>query len=253
MLDQTFDLFDKLGASDEQLDFPVIYASALRGYASPDETATSGDMTPLVRGHHELSARRPTWTRTGRFRCRSVPWTTRVISVAIGIGRIARGRIRRNNAAVKVIDLDGKVRNERMVQLMGFLGLDRVEIQEAEAGDIIAFAGAGNPQISDTVCDPRQVEALPPLTVDEPTISMSFETNNSPFCGKDGKFVTSRQIRERLMREASHNVALRVEDTEEPERFLVSGRGELHLAISAGNHAARRLRDGGFAPAGDLS
>ncbi|MET0660999.1 MAG: EF-Tu/IF-2/RF-3 family GTPase, partial [Steroidobacteraceae bacterium] len=149
---------------------------------------------------------------------------------AIGIGRIKRGRIRRN-MPVAVIDRDGKVRNERVMQVLGFLGLDRVEVDEASAGDIVAFAGIEHPQISDTLCDPANVEALPTLVVDEPTISMTFEVNTSPFCGREGKFVTSRQIRERLLREAMTNVALRVEETDDPDKFKVYGRGELHLGV----------------------
>ena len=149
---------------------------------------------------------------------------------AIGIGRIARGRIMRNSS-VAVIDHEGQVRRERVLQVFGFLGLHRIEVAEAQAGDIVAFTGISAPRISDTLCDPEHVEALPSLSVDEPTISMTFETNSSPFAGQDGKFLTSRQVRERLYREVLHNVALRVEDTEDPEKFRVSGRGELHLSI----------------------
>ena len=149
---------------------------------------------------------------------------------AIGIGRIKRGKIRRNSPVV-VVDREGKVRNERIMQVLGFLGLDRVEVDEASAGDIVAFAGIEYPEISDTICDPTTPEALPPLVVDEPTISMTFEVNNSPFCGREGKYVTSRQIRERLLREVMHNVALRVEETDDPDKFRVYGRGELHLGV----------------------
>jgi GTP-binding protein len=149
---------------------------------------------------------------------------------AIGIGRIKRGRLKRNSA-VAVVDRDGKVRNERIIQVLGFFGLDRIEVDEATAGDIVAFAGIERPEISDTICDPQAPEALPALVVDEPTINMTFEVNTSPFCGKDGKYVTSRQIRERLMREIMHNVALRVEETEDPDKFRVYGRGELHLGV----------------------
>jgi GTP-binding protein len=149
---------------------------------------------------------------------------------AIGIGRIKRGRIRRNSA-VSIVDRDGNVRNERVIQVMGFLGLERVEVEEASAGDIVAFAGIEYPEISDTICDPSTPEALPALIVDEPTISMTFEVNTSPFCGREGKYVTSRQIRERLLREVLHNVALRVEETEDPDKFRVFGRGELHLGV----------------------
>jgi len=149
---------------------------------------------------------------------------------AIGIGRITRGTLRRN-MPVTVIDRDGNLREERILQVLGFHGLERAEVEEASAGDIIAFSGIPEPRISDTVCDPEHVEALPALIVDEPTISMTFETNTSPLSGKDGKYVTSRQLRERLAREALHNVALRVEETDSPDRFKISGRGELHLSI----------------------
>src|SRR5690606_29176215 len=149
---------------------------------------------------------------------------------AIGIGRIKRGKIRRNSA-VAVVDRDGNVRSERIIQVLGFLGLERVEVEEASAGDIVAFAGIERPQISDTICDPARPEGLPALVVDEPTISMTFEVNTSPFCGREGKYVTSRQIRERLLREAMHNVALRIEDTDDPDKFRVYGRGELHLGV----------------------
>jgi GTP-binding protein len=149
---------------------------------------------------------------------------------AIAIGRIKRGQLRRGGA-VTVVGADGKTRNERIIQVLGFMGLDRVEVNEASAGDIVAFAGIEHPKISDTICDPAAPEALPALVVDEPTISMTFEVNTSPFCGREGKFVTSRQIRERLLRETMHNVALRVEDTPNPDKFIVYGRGELHLGV----------------------
>ena len=148
----------------------------------------------------------------------------------IGIGRISRGQIKAKSA-VKIIDKDGNIRTGRLLQLLGFKGLERVEIDEARAGNIIAITGIENLNISDTICDPGLVEALPPLTVDEPTISMTFQVNDSPFAGQEGKFVTSRKIRERLDTELLHNVALRVEDSEDPDKFRVSGRGELHLSI----------------------
>jgi GTP-binding protein len=149
---------------------------------------------------------------------------------AIGIGRIKRGTLRRN-APVAVVDAQGNVRQERVGQILGFIGLTRIEVESAEAGDIVAFAGIAEPKISETLCDPAVVEPLPALTVDEPTISMTFEVNTSPFFGRDGKYVTSRQIRERLMREITHNVALRVEETDDPDKFIVYGRGELHLGV----------------------
>ncbi|MGD8378325.1 MAG: translational GTPase TypA [Gammaproteobacteria bacterium] len=233
VLDQTFDLFDNLGASEEQLDFPVIYASALQGWAARELGDAREDMTPLFEAIMQHCPPPPVDPEGPlQLQVSSLDYSSYV--GAIGIGRIARGRLRRN-MAVSVVDRDGKVRQERVLQVLGFLGLDRVEVEEARAGDIVAFTGIERPRISDTLCDPGQVEALPSLTVDEPTISMTFETNSSPFCGQDGKFVTSRQVRERLQRETVHNVALRVADTGDPEKFHVSGRGELHLSILVEN------------------
>ena len=229
VLDQTFDLFDKLGASEEQLDFPVVYASALRGFAGLDPKQLASDMTPLF----EAIVRHcppPDVDEEGPLQLQVSQLDYSSYVGAIGIGRIKRGRIRRNSP-VAVVDRDGRVRQERIMQVLGFLGLDRVEVEEAKAGDIIAFAGIERPAISDTICDPQQPEALPALVVDEPTINMTFEVNTSPFCGRDGKYVTSRQIRERLMREIMHNVALRVEETDDPDKFRVYGRGELHLGV----------------------
>jgi GTP-binding protein len=229
VLDQTFDLFDRLGASEAQLDFPVVYASALRGFAGNDPKEMSKDMTPLFEAivKHcpppDVNAEGPLQLQVSQLDYSSYVG-------AIGIGRIKRGRIKRSSNVV-VVDRDGKIRNERIAQVLGFLGLERVPVEEASAGDIVAFAGIERPQISDTICDPIGAEALPPLVVDEPTISMTFEVNNSPFCGREGKYVTSRQIRERLQREIVHNVALRVEDTEDPDKFKVYGRGELHLGV----------------------
>jgi GTP-binding protein len=229
VLDQTFDLFDRLGASEAQLDFPVVYASALRGFAGNEPDKLQQDMTPLFEAivKHcpppDVNADGPLQLQVSQLDYSSYVG-------AIGIGRIKRGRIKRG-MAVSVVDRNGKVRNERIAKVLGFLGLERVDVEEASAGDIVAFAGIERPQISDTICDPATPEALPPLVVDEPTISMTFEVNNSPFCGREGKFVTSRQIRERLEREIVHNVALRVEDTEDPDKFKVYGRGELHLGV----------------------
>ncbi|HET7306310.1 MAG TPA: translational GTPase TypA [Gammaproteobacteria bacterium] len=229
VLDRTFDLFDRLGATEEQLDFPVVYASALLGHASLDPGAQGSDMTPLF---ETIVAQCPPppvdLDGPLQLQISSLDYSSYV--GAIGIGRITRGHITRNEA-VTVIDRYGKTRNERVNQVFGFLGLDRIEVEEARAGDIVAFTGIERPLISDTLCDPEHVEALPALTVDEPTISMQFEINNSPFAGKDGKFLTSRQVKERLDREVLSNVALRVEPTQDPEKFRVSGRGELHLAI----------------------
>ena len=229
VLDQTFDLFDKLGATEEQLDFPVVYASALNGYASLDPTVTSGDMTPLFETiiKHVPA---PDVDVDGPFQMQVISLDYSSYVGAIAVGRIKRGRVKPGQN-ITVIDRDGKTRPGRVLQVLGFMGLERTEVPEATAGDIVAITGIEHPHISDTFCDPNTVEALPPLTVDEPTVTMSFEVNNSPFAGQDGKFVTSRQIRERLERELITNVALRVEDTGSPDKFRVSGRGELHLGI----------------------
>jgi GTP-binding protein len=229
VLDQTFDLFDRLGATEEQLDFPVVYASALRGYAGLEPHAPGGDMTALFETivRHtpppDVDADAPLQLQVSQLDYSSYVG-------AIGIGRIKRGRLRRNSP-VTVVDRHGAERSERVMQVLGFLGLDRIEVEEAQAGDIVAFAGIEHPAISDTICDPDVAEALPPLVVDEPTISMTFEVNTSPFCGREGRYVTSRQIHERLVREAMHNVALRVESTDDPDKFRVFGRGELHLGV----------------------
>jgi GTP-binding protein len=229
VLNQTFDLFDRLGATDAQLDFPVVYASALRGIAGNEPGNLKPDMTPLFEAIVKHCPP-PDVNVDGPLQLQVSQLDYSSYVGAIGIGRIKRGKLKRNSPVV-VIDHDGKARNERIIQVLGFLGLDRVEVEEASAGDIVAFAGIERPQISDTICDPAAPEALKPLVVDEPTISMTFEVNTSPFCGRDGKYVTSRQIRERLAREIVHNVALRVEDTEDPDKFRVYGRGELHLGV----------------------
>ncbi len=229
VIDQTFELFDRLGASDEQLDFPVIYASAINGYASSDPDVREGDMTPLFEAIVEhVSA--PDVDSDGPFQMQISSLDYNSYVGLIGIGRVKRGKVK-TNTAVKVIDTEGNVRNGRVLQILGFHGLERVEVPEANAGDIIAFTGMETLHISDTLCDPEKVEALPPLTVDEPTVSMTFQVNTSPFAGKDGKFVTSRNIDERLQEELKHNVALRVEPGADPDKFRVSGRGELHLGI----------------------
>jgi len=229
VLDQTFDLFDRLGATDEQLDFPVIYTSALNGYAGLDSEVRSGDMTPLFEAIIKYVPP-PKVDLEGPFQMQVSQLDYNSYVGVIGIGRITRGRIKANSPVV-IVDRDGNRRNGRMLQILGFLGLERIEVLEAQAGDIVAFTGIEALNISDTLCDPKAVEALPPLMVDEPTVSMTFQVNTSPFAGRDGKYVTSRQIRERLQRELLHNVALRVSDTEDPDRFRVSGRGELHLGI----------------------
>jgi len=229
VLDQTFDLFDRLGATDEQLDFPVVYCSGLNGYASFDADARDGDMTPIFQTIiDKVSA--PDVDPDGPLQLQVSSLDYNSYVGVIGVGRITRGKLK-TNTQVTIIDVDGKTRNGRVLQVSGYMGLERIEVPEAEAGDIVCFTGIDQLNISDTLCDPACVEAMPPLSVDEPTISMTFQVNNSPFAGKDGKFVTSRQIRERLTKELVHNVALRVEDTEDPDRFRVSGRGELHLSI----------------------
>jgi GTP-binding protein len=229
VLDKTFDLFDRLGATESQLDFPVVYASALKGYAALEPEVGDGDMTPLL----ETIVKHvppPPVTMSGPFQMRVSALDYSSYVGAIGIGRIQRGTVA-TNTAVTLIGADGETRAGRVLQVLRSRGLERVPVERAEAGDIIAVTGIEKLRISDTLCDPEAVDALPALTVDEPTVSMGFQVNTSPFAGRDGKYLTSRQIRERLMRELIHNVALRVEETDDPDRFLVSGRGELHLSI----------------------
>jgi GTP-binding protein len=229
VLDQTFDLFDRLGASDEQLDFPVIYASALEGYASESDEVREGDMTALFEAIVSKVPPPAVDVNGGlQLQVSSLDYDTYVGMV--GIGRVTRGSVRPNQA-ITVVAADGRERRARVGELYGFLGLERIKIDEASAGDIVAFSGIDELGISDTLCDREIPEALPPLSVDEPTISMTFQVNKSPFAGRDGKFLTSRQIGERLDRERQHNVALRVEPTEDPDKFKVSGRGELHLSV----------------------
>ncbi|MDH3985106.1 MAG: translational GTPase TypA [Gammaproteobacteria bacterium] len=229
VLDQTFELFDRLGATDEQLDFPVIYASALQGYAGVEADQLGDDMTALFDAIVEHVAP-PQVDLDAPFQMQVITLDYNSYVGVIGIGRIKRGKLK-PNMPISLVDRDGKQRNARLGLVYGFLGLDRIEVDEAQAGDIIAFTGIEKLNISDTLCDPGNVEALPALTVDEPTVSMTFQVNNSPFAGKDGKYVTSRNISERLERELIHNVALRVDETGDPDKFKVSGRGELHLAI----------------------
>ncbi|SMF95227.1 GTP-binding protein [Methylomagnum ishizawai] len=229
VLDQTFDLFDKLGATEAQLDFPVVYASALNGYAGDNPDIREGSMDPLFQTIVD-KVHPPLVKEEGGFQMQISQLDYNSYVGVIGIGRIQRGAVKTNTPVV-VVSRDGKQRTARVLQVFGFKGLERVEVPEASAGDIIAFTGIDALEISDTICAPDAVEMLPPLTVDEPTVTMTFQVNNSPFAGKEGKFVTSRQIRERLQRELLHNVALRVEDTADPDKFKVSGRGELHLSI----------------------
>jgi GTP-binding protein len=229
VMDQVFDLFDNLGANDAQLDFPVVYTSALNGYAKLNLEDESTDMSALLQTIID-KVEAPKVDDQGPFQMQisSLDYSSYVGT--IGIGRITRGQIKAKSA-VKIIDKDGNIRTGRLLQLLGFKGLERVEIEEANAGNIIAITGIEGLKISDTICDPSIVEALPVLSVDEPTISMTFQVNDSPFAGQEGKFVTSRKIRERLDTELLHNVALRVENCDDPDKFRVSGRGELHLSI----------------------
>ncbi|WP_101674799.1 translational GTPase TypA [Alloalcanivorax mobilis] len=229
VMDQVFDLFDNLGASDEQLDFPVVYASALNGIAGLDQDNLADDMTPLFQAIIDRVPA-PEVDADGPFQMQISSLDYNSYLGVIGIGRIKRGSVKANSP-VKIIDLNGAVRNGRVLQIMGHHGLDRVDVPSASAGDIVCVTGMDPLDISDTLCDPNNVEALPALTVDEPTVSMFFHVNTSPFAGKDGKFVTSRQIRERLEAELKHNVALRVEETGSADQFRVSGRGELHLSV----------------------
>ena len=229
VLNATFDLFDRLGATNEQLDFPVAYASALHGYAGLNADVRDGDMTPLYEAIME-HVKPPQVDPDGPFQMRISQLDYSSYVGLIGIGRIERGSVR-TNMPIAVVDKDGKKRPGRVLQVLGFMGLERREVPTAEAGDIVAISGVEGLTISDTLCDPSAPEGLPVMTVDEPTISMTFQVNNSPFAGKAGRFLTSRQIRDRLMREILHNVALRVEETEDPDKFRVSGRGELHLSV----------------------
>lgn len=229
VLDETFDLFDRLGATDEQLDFPIVYASGLNGYAGDNADIREGDMTYLFEAivNH---VKAPQVDREAPFRLQVSSLDYSSYTGVIGVGKIERGRVRKNTP-VKIIGREGEVRSGRILQIFKFLGLEKVEVEEAAAGDIISFTGIDPLYISDTLCDPNHVEALPSLDVDEPTMSMTFQVNTSPFAGREGKFVTSRQIQERLDRELIHNVALRVEQMDDPDKFKVSGRGELHLSV----------------------
>ena len=229
VMDQVFELFDNLGATDEQLDFPIVYASAINGIAGDDHEAMAEDMTPLFEAiikHVDA----PHVDTEGPFQMQVSALDYNSFVGVIGVGRISRGKIS-TNTPVKVIDSHAKMRSGRILKIMGYHGLDRVDVDSAQAGDIVCITGLDELNISDTLCHPDVVEALPALSVDEPTVSMTFQVNDSPFAGKEGKFVTSRNIKERLERELIHNVALRVEPGDSPEKFRVSGRGELHLSV----------------------
>ena len=229
VINETFDLFDRLGATDEQLDFPIIYASALEGYSSEDPTVREGNMDALFEAvikhvpHPDVDVDGPL-----QLQISSLDYDTYV--GVLGIGKISRGTLR-TNAPVSVVAPDSTSRRARVLEVFGFDGLNRKRVDSASAGDIVVFSGIEKLRISDTLCDRDHEEPLPALSVDEPTVNMTFQVNKSPFAGQDGKYLTSRQIRERLEQELKHNVALRVDDTKDPDKFRVSGRGELHLSV----------------------
>ncbi|MCD9467252.1 translational GTPase TypA [Photobacterium iliopiscarium] len=229
VMDQIFDLFDNLGATDEQLDFTTVYASALNGWATMEEGVTGENMEPLFQAIVDNVAA-PCVDVDGPLQMQISQLDYSSYVGVIGVARIARGTVTANQQ-VTIIGADGAKRNGKVGTVLGYLGLERYEVTEAKAGDIIAITGLGELKISDTICDVNSVEALPALSVDEPTVTMTFQVNTSPFAGKEGKYVTSRNILERLQKELVHNVALRVEETDSPDRFRVSGRGELHLSI----------------------
>jgi len=229
VIDQVFDLFDNLGATDEQLDFPIVYASAINGWATLDYNEPKTDINDLFQAIVEHVAP-PKVELDGDTQIQVSQLDYSSYLGIIGIGRIKRGTLKVNQQ-VTVLGADGSKRNGKVGQVFTYLGLERIDTQEANAGDIIAFTGLGELKISDTICATNNLEALPPLQVDEPTVTMTFQVNTSPFAGKEGKYVTSRQILERLTHELKHNVALRVEETEDGDKFKVSGRGELHLGV----------------------
>ncbi|MBY7732786.1 MULTISPECIES: translational GTPase TypA [Vibrio] len=229
VMDQVFDLFDNLGATDEQLDFTVVYASALNGWATMEEGAVGTDMEPLFQAVVD-TVEAPAVDLDGPLQMQISQLDYSSYVGVIGVARVTRGSVKPNQQ-VTIVNAEGKKRNGKVGTVLGYLGLERHEVEQANAGDIIAITGLGELKISDTICDVNNVEAMEPLSVDEPTVTMTFQVNTSPFAGKEGKFVTSRNILERLEKELVHNVALRVEETESPDRFRVSGRGELHLSI----------------------
>ena len=229
VLDQVFDLFDRLGGTDEQLDFPVIYASAIEGIAGLEPENMNDDMTPLLQMILD-KVPAPEVNVDGPLQLQISALDSNSYVGVIGIGRIKRGVVKLNDQVI-VVDRDGNTRKGKVLQVMGYEGLDRVEVTEAEAGSIVCITGIDKLNISDTICAPSDVEALPALSVDEPTVSMTFQVNDSPFAGKEGKFVTSRNIKERLDKELISNVALKVVQGESPDKFIVSGRGELHLSV----------------------
>ena len=229
VVDQVFDLFDRLGATDEQLDFPIIYTSAIQGIAGLDHEEMGVDMQPLFQTVID-KVPAPLVNSDGPLQMQISALDYNSYVGVIGVGRITRGTLS-PNCQIVVVNSEGAVRKGRVLQVMGYLGLERVDVESAEAGDIVCVTGIEGLNISDTLCDPATPEPLPPLSVDEPTVSMTFQVNDSPFAGKEGKYVTTRNIKERLERELIHNVALRVEPGETPDKFKVSGRGELHLSV----------------------
>jgi GTP-binding protein len=229
VIDQVFELFDRLGATDEQLDFPIIYTSAVGGYAGFENNITEGDMTPLfetIVKHCPV----PDVDPNGPFQMQVSNLDYNSYVGAIAVGRVTRGTVKPNQQ-ITVLKYDGEQQRAKIGLVYGYLGLERFEVEQASAGDIIAISGLEAPNVSDTLCDPAHLQAMPHLTVDEPTVSMTFQVNTSPFAGREGKYLTSRQLKERLERELIHNVALRVEEGTDPEKFKVSGRGELHLSV----------------------
>ena len=227
--DQVFDLFDRLGGNDQQMDFPTIYTSALNGTSGLDLEKIEEDMSPLL----DLiitKVNEPPVSLEEPFQMQISALDSNSYVGVIGIGRISRGNIKPNDQVV-VIDAKGEQKTGKILQVLGHEGLERVEVDKAEAGDIVCVTGIEKLYISDTLCNPENVEQLPPLSVDEPTVSMTFQVNDSPFAGKEGKFVTSRNIKDRLDQELLSNVALRVEQGESADKFKVSGRGELHLSV----------------------
>mgnify|MGYP001476834991 FL=1 len=229
VLDQVFDLFDRLGATDEQLDFPIIYASAINGTSGLETDEMSSNMTPLMEMIID-KVPEPKVNKDGPLQLQISALDSNSYVGVIGIGRIKQGSVKPNQQ-VSIINRNGEIRRGKVLQVMGYQGLERIEINNAEAGSVVCITGIDKLNISDTICDPSFVEALEPLSVDEPTVSMTFQVNDSPFAGREGKFVTSRNIKERLDKELISNVALRVEQGDSPDKFVVSGRGELHLSV----------------------
>ncbi len=229
VLDQVFDLFDRLGGNDDQLDFPVVYASALNGVAGLDENQMSKDMSPLMNLIID-QVKPPKVNDEGPLQMQISALDYNSYVGVIGIGRINKGKVKPNEQVI-IAGSDKTERRGKILQVMGYNGLERIEVQEAQAGDIICVTGIDQLNISDTLCSPDKVEALPPLSVDEPTVSMTFQVNDSPFAGTEGKYISSRNLKERLEQELIHNVALRVEQGDTPDKFKVSGRGELHLSV----------------------